>query len=147
MDIPDELFQRLPDDRTENELAALLRDQPEETKLEVVQSLLSTERTMRSGLRLASRCLRSPESMVAVINRALDKGDASIIPHWVGPFVPRLGFRKLVQLLRERVKTDPKSVAKARYWLPQWQPKDNAPAGDLVAQLDDELRAALPDGG
>jgi hypothetical protein len=84
--------------------------------------------------------------MVVIITRALDKGDASIIPHWVGPFVPRLGFRKLVQLLRERVKTDPRSVARARYWLPQWQPKDNAPASSLVAQLDEELKGAFPEG-
>lgn len=145
MNIPDELLQRLPGDRAENQLAALLRDLSENARLEIVQDLLSINRTVKSGLRAASRCLQSPTSMVAIINRALDNGDASIIPHWVGPFVPRLGFRKLVRVLRERVKRDPRSVVKARYWLPLWQPQGDTAASELLAQLDEELRVALPE--
>lgn len=147
MDIPEELLLRLPDDRTENQLAVLVRDRSEHDKLELVEFLLSTDRTVGSGLRLASRCLQAPESMVRVINGALDRGDASIIPHWVSPFIPRLGFQKLIQILRERMKHDPVSVAKARYWLPEWQPKENKSASELVARLDEELRIALADGG
>jgi hypothetical protein len=80
--------------------------------------------------------------MLTVISAGLDRGNISIIPHWVEPFLPRVGFRRLIELLRRRLRTDRKSVADAMYWMPQWVPPNDASAKRLVELLDEELNAA-----
>ncbi len=139
----DELVQQLPNDEAEKELQKILLTQPEEKRLEVVRQLLASTETIPSGLRLASSCLQKPASMLAVLELALDRGDPSIIPGWFGPLAPRVGVRQLIQYLRQRAITDARSVARARYWLPTWLPRDDGTAAELLRTLDEELRAII----
>lgn len=47
----------------------------------------------------------------------METADASDIKLWLECVIPRLGFRKVVALLTDKLATDPKVVDKARYWL------------------------------
>ena len=139
----DQLAAGLPDERTENQLAKALRPLPETEKLAFITRLLASPATVRSGLRLADRCLQSPESMLTIITAGLDRRNISILPRWIGPFIPRVGFRTFIAYLRERMNTDPKSVSNALYWMPEWIPLGDASAGQLVAELEQQLKAVL----
>ncbi len=140
----DQLAAGLPDERAENQLAKALRPLPETEKLAFINRLLASPSTVKSGLRLAQRCLQSPESMLTIITAGFDRRNISILPRWIGPFIPRVGFRRFIGYLGERMQTDPKSVGDALYWMPEWIPLGDATASQLVAELEQQLKVALP---
>lgn len=139
----EELATGLPDERAENQLAQALRPLSEEEKLAFINRLLAAPATVTSGLRLADRCLQSPDSMLAIITTGLNRRNISILPRWIGPFVPRVGFRRFIAYLRQRLTTDPKSVRDALYWMPDWIPLGDPTVAGLVADLEQQLQAVL----
>lgn len=144
MELLEQLATGLPDERAENQLVKALGRLPEAEKLAFINRLLASPLTVSSGLRLADRCLQSPGSMLTIITAGLERKNISILPRWIGPFIPRVGFRRFVAYLRERMHTDPKSVDNALYWMPEWIPLGDTSAAEIVAELEQELKAVFP---
>jgi hypothetical protein len=122
---------KLRDTKVERALAKALKQEPEEERYRFIQELLWHDRSACQSVafKLMRSCLKKRESFERLLHQGLEQGNASTIRWWLEAVVDALGFRRVVSLLGERLKTDPVAVIKARYWLPLWLPKDNPPSG------------------
>ncbi len=125
----------------ERHLASELRKQPEEERLRFVQEVLASGHrgSFAVALWLAKTCLRDRRSFEAILNQGLDQADASVIKHWLEAVVNGLGFRRVVAILSTRLRVDPTSVIRARYWLPKWLPRDKKSAVDALGRLNQQI--------
>ena len=107
----------------ERELRNLLRQQPEDTRLEFLMDLVNHHEVV--ALLLAHKVLESRNSYVQLLEFAVANRNASSIKYWLRAVVPRLGFRRTVDHLLRMSTSHDSGVAKALYWLPQHAKSDS----------------------
>ena len=107
---------RRRDAKWEQELAQELRLLDEGERLKFLTDLLSVNQLV--ALNLARKCLSEKKSFESVLELGLQKADPSAMQDWLKCVLPRLGARRVVQYLHQRLGEYPKAVAHARYWLP-----------------------------
>ncbi len=115
--------------KREKELLRHLREMPEEARYDVVQNLL--QQSTGLGLLMASGSLRQKRYFEEILEMGFREGNASTIRPWLECTVPKLGFRKVILLLGNRMDTDPVAVDNALYWMPRFKPQ-NDPKADLA---------------
>jgi len=135
------------DSDVERKLGASLRKLPEEKRLQIVQELIGVKdsKCFRAALRFVKSSLHQPKSLITILNQGLEQADASVIRDWIGAVVPGLGFRRVVGELSRKVESDPKSVIRARYWLPRWIPDGDESAVKFVGHLDQLIEHRVKD--
>jgi hypothetical protein len=135
---------RLRDTKVERELAKALRQEPEEERYRFIQQLFWHERFAYPtvAFELVRKCLHKRELLEAILQQGLEHGNASTIRWWLEAVIHGLGFRRVVTLLTERVKTDPVAVIKARYHLPLALARDKPRALQALQDLDTALAEA-----
>jgi len=117
------------DSKRETELLHRLRQMPEEERYSIVQRLL--QQSVGLGLRLATGSLRQKRYFEEILEMGFREGNASTIRPWLECTVPKLGFRKVILLLGNRMDSDPVAVDNALYWMPRFKPQ-NDPKADLA---------------
>lgn len=122
----------------ERKLARRLRQLPEEDRFTFIQDLLNKDYVV--GLALASTCLRDKSYFKAILEHGLKPANASHIELWLKCVIPRLGFRKVLHLVTEKLSTEPKGVERAAYWLWGFRPKNDPAAHQGLLKLNDLLR-------
>lgn len=121
----------------ERELARRLRQLPEEDRFTFIRTLLDTDFVV--GLILASACLRQKKYFEAILDYGF-KNHSSRIELWLQCVIPRLGFRKVLHLVTDKLLTEPKAVEKAAYWLWGLRPRNDPAARQGLLKLNDLLR-------
>ncbi len=121
-------LRRPRDSKRERELLQRLRALPEEERYDFVRRLLQQDKGI--GLLMASGSLHQKRYFEEILEMGLREGDASTILPWLECAVPKLGFRKVILSLENRVDTDPTAVDNALYWMPRFKPQN-----DLRADL------------
>jgi hypothetical protein len=124
---------KLRDTEFEHELRILLRQQPEEDRFQFIQELLSYDLVV--GLKLAKTCLQKEQFFEQILGQGLQTADASTLKFWLECVVPRLGMRRVVAILTQKLKTDTVAVKKALYWLPRLLPKGDKHGGLALSKL------------
>ncbi|HKX29236.1 MAG TPA: hypothetical protein VJ302_16185 [Blastocatellia bacterium] len=133
----------LRDAKLRDRLAGYLKEYPEEERFQFIRAAIAYH--MVGALRLANSCLRKREYFVEILELGLRVADASSILLWLQCVTPRLGIRRVVSILSDRIKTEPDQVKKALYWLPTFlKPGDSETASALRAL--GELADQQPDG-
>ncbi len=129
------------DSAAERKLAKALREQPAEDRLQFIQRLIAVKqpKCLRTGLRLVKSCVQDRRSLLQILDQGLREADASVVADWIEAVVSGLGFKRVVGVLADRLDTDPESVIKARYWLPQWVPSEDTAALEAVRALDRQI--------
>lgn len=110
---------RVRDPAWERELVDWLRSQPEAARLRFIEEFLDIQVVV--ALQLANRCLTERPSFEALLERGLRAADAGSIKYWLESLVPRMGIRRVFRLLGRDLDSNPEGVAKALYWIPQFQ--------------------------
>lgn len=141
----DDFAAKMGNSDVERQLAALLRQQSEEDRLQFIRQLIAIgqPKCFRAALRLVKSCLKSRESLLEILNQGLRQADASVIENWIEAVIAGLGFKRVLSVLSERIESDPESVIKARYWLPKWIPEGNKSATDAVHALDELIASRI----
>ena len=103
----------------ERELVADLRNLPEAERLGFLQELAAASPVV--ALSLASKSLDSRESFESLLYQGLDDANSSSIRYWLECTVPRLGFRRVMVVLRSCASANPNRVRDAAYWLPSFE--------------------------
>lgn len=106
----------------ERVLSTWLRQQPENSRLEFLLELVNYQPVV--SLLLASNTLDSRSSFVSLLHLAVERCDASEIKYWLRSIVPRLGFRRSIDILIGLIADHPEGVAKANYWMSQFATSD-----------------------
>lgn len=122
----------------EREIAAKLRQLPEEERFKFISDLLAKDLVV--GLMLASACLRSRKYFEAILDRGLKTADASYMKLWLKCVIPRLGFRRVVSMVTNRLDTEPKGVEHAAYWLRGMVPRNDPASIKALSRLIDLMR-------
>ncbi len=126
------------DAKCERELAARLRQLPEEERFEYVQDALKYNRYI--GLKLANNCLRQKRYFEILLEEGLAIEDASSMQLLLDAVMPRLGFDRVLSILEDSNRVSPESVDKALYWLPRSLPKDDKEAKQRLKALQQRVR-------
>lgn len=121
----------------ERELARRLRELPEEDRFTFIYNVLDEDPEV--GLMLASACLRDKKYFQAILSHGLKTGGAGSIELWLKCVIPKLGFRKVLQSVTDKLSSEPKGVEKAAYWLWVLRPKDDEAARERLLKLNDLL--------
>lgn len=121
-------LQRPRDSKRDRGLLQQLRALPEEERYDFVRRLLQQDKGV--GLLMASGSLHQKRYFEEILEMGFREGDASTILPWLECAVPKLGFRKVILSLENRVDTDPIAVDNALYWMPRFKPQN-----DLRADL------------
>ncbi|MGH9839003.1 MAG: DUF433 domain-containing protein [Blastocatellia bacterium] len=129
--VEDYVFRRR-DSVWERELARQLRELPEAERFEFINEFLN--HTLL-GLMFANKCLREPKYFKQLLYRGLETADASSIKEWLECVVPRLGFNRVIAILREEVERDPQAVDKAVYWMHGFVPDGDPEARQALREL------------
>jgi hypothetical protein len=95
-----------------------LKKYPEADRFEFIKKALSYD--IIGALKLANSCLRRREYFKDIFEQGLQEADASSILYWLQCVVPRLGLSRVLNILEDKVNTEPKQVRKAIYWLPKF---------------------------
>lgn len=102
----------------ERELSQKLRAVPEAERLQFIQDFALFNTVV--ALEIAQKCLCERRSFEVLLDRAIDEADPSGLRYWLACVMPRLGFRRVVSILREQARTRADRVALAAYWLPSF---------------------------
>lgn len=121
-------LRRPRDSKRDKGLLQKLRALPEEERYDFVRRLLQQDKGV--GLLMASGSLHQKRYFEEILEMGFREGDASTILPWLECAVPKLGFRKVILSLENRVDTDPIAVDNALYWMPRFKPQN-----DLRADL------------
>lgn len=127
----EDYLRRPRESKRDRELLQRLRALPEEERYDFVRRLLQQDKGV--GLLMASGSLQQKCYFEEILEMGFREGDASTILPWLECAVPKLGFRKVILSLNNRVDTDPVSVDNALYWLPRFKPQ-NDPKADLALE-------------
>lgn len=122
----------------ERELARQIRQLPEADRYEFIRTLLNKDLVV--GLAMANACLRDKKHFEAILDQGLKTADASHIGLWLKCVIPKLGFRKVLHLVTDKLATEPKGVEKAAYWLWGLCPRNDPAAHQGLMKLNDFLR-------
>lgn len=138
---------RLRDSKVERELAREVMKLPEPERLRFIDQLMNCglPHCFPVGLWLAKTCLKERQSLEAILNQGLERGDASTIKYWLDAVVQGLGFRRVVRLISERIATDPESAIKAEYHLRKWIPQNNQKDADAFGDLHQAVEQIIRD--
>jgi hypothetical protein len=109
--------------KNQDEIIRRLLTLAEEVRFEEVNQLLDTD--VLSGLQIANSVLRDKKYLVSIFEKGLNRADASSIQYWLKYLIPRLGFRRVVGILSEKLQDRPQEVAKATYWLSRFLPPNS----------------------
>ncbi|MBO3457154.1 hypothetical protein G7B40_029330 [Aetokthonos hydrillicola Thurmond2011] len=110
-----------------------LMNLPESEQFDEINSLL--DRNFVIGLQFANAILKDKKYFELLLQRGLEKANASEIELWLKYLVPRIGFRRIIAILSNKLSQEPTQVAKASYWLPKFLPKGNEQAARLLKNL------------
>lgn len=136
--MPKSAYRRRDYDATRvNRLVARLRRLSTVKAVRVVRCLIDRDDLV--GLRVANRVLRG-EEFVPLLRWGLDVANASTIRDWLEASADRIGHRRMIEIVRERLDHDPQAVKRALYWLPSVVGADEAAKG-MVEQLRSDLHA------
>ncbi len=128
---PEEVAKRLRDTKVEREVADALRAMADDAqRFAFIKALVPLHHIV--ALRLANACLREACYFEEVLAIGLNTANASDIRHWLEAVVPRLGLRRVVALVAQRI-DDPPVVEKAAYFLPGLLPTGGGAARDAEA--------------
>jgi len=108
------------DTARETVLKRELRLLPESERFVFIQTCLDFTgyRIGGLGLLLATSCLESKTYILPLLEKGLVAADASTIKFWLEFAVAKLGERKTIAILFDKLDTEPDVVGKALYWLP-----------------------------
>lgn len=137
-------IRRPRDSKRERELLQHLRKLPEEARYSIVRKLLQQDKVI--GLLMASGALRQKRYFEEILELGLHEGDASTILPWLECAVPKLGFRKVILSLNNRMDTDPVSVDNALYWMPRFKPQNDPAADSALEGVRIRRRRSVGDG-
>lgn len=120
-------------DKDYKALQLRLMNLPKEAQFNEINTILDQD--SRIGLKLANAILRNKKYFEVLLEQGLEKADASEIELWLKYLIPRLGFRRVMAILSNKLSEQPQQVAKASYWLPKFLPKGNEQATILLKEL------------
>lgn len=106
---------------------------PESEQLNEINAVL--EQNSVIGLKLANAVLKNKKYFDLLLEQGLEKANASEIELWLKYLLPRIGFRRVIAILSNKLSEQPHQVAKASYWLPKFLPKDNERSALLLKNL------------
>ena len=128
---PEDFRGRSRDPSWERELADWLRSRSESERLRFILDLLPIHGI---ALQLAHKTLTHQDSFKAVLEFGLREADVSTIRSCLDVTIPRLGFRRFAQILRDHAEDKPREVEKTLYWLDRYKNEPGYSA-DLVNGL------------
>ncbi|MBD2693882.1 hypothetical protein [Anabaena catenula] len=126
---------------------------PEEARFDDISVIL--DKSSLIGLKLANAVLKNKTYFEILLERGLETANASSIELWLKYLLPRLGYRRVIDILSDKLNSEhPQQVAKASYWLPKFLPKGNERAEILLKEflikekqmLGGEYKAVKPSG-
>jgi hypothetical protein len=127
---------KLRDARVVNRLVADLRGQPEDVVFDRVRALIRLDD--KPGLNIAKRTLRRRASFERLFADGLGMANASTIREWIEACEPRIGTRRLLDLVEARLEVAPRDVERALYWLTIYV-KDDPAAFARVQRIKERL--------
>jgi len=119
-------------------LSHQLRKHPESEKLVFLVDFVDINPLV--ALDLARKCLSHRKSFETLLEKALSEADRSVMKYWLECIVPRLGFRRVVQSLQARIRSNAEGVARAVYWLPKFSGEQGY-SRDMVEYLEAKIRS------
>ncbi|QSJ19055.1 hypothetical protein JYQ62_10125 [Nostoc sp. UHCC 0702] len=120
-------------DKDHKALQLRLMNLPESAQFNEINAILDRDSSI--GLKLANALLKNKKYFEVLLERGLEKANASDIELWLKYLLPRLGFRRVIAILSQKLSEQPQQVAKASYWLPKFLPKGNEQATILLKEL------------
>lgn len=114
-----DIIDRLPDSRAENELASKLRLFTEDEKAAVIEGMLMhrSELVRDSAVRIIPRVVRDKGVLMCFLDRGLEKQTVSGAKLWIKATVAGLGYKRLLNHLLEIAGRDPEWIVHAWYHL------------------------------
>jgi hypothetical protein len=128
------------DSKREVALLRRIRAFPQAMRLQILAPLLDLNATV--SLVLVDRAQLSRAAYLAILQRGLDKADASSIYEWMAATVSHLGWRKVFAVLRQTLSTNPRRGASALYHaggMVWGNPASHTLSGSLPADALDEF--------
>jgi hypothetical protein len=113
---------RLRNSTIEREIAVRLHEEDEAFRFHFIRDLIPIH--ISAALELANACLRDKRYFEELLDQGLTGSDVSSIRAWLECVIPRLGYRRVLTILRKRLESDPESVITALYSLWVLLPKD-----------------------
>lgn len=113
------IINKLPDGRAENELAHYLRKLPEHESSALMEILLkhNSDVVRESSLRLIPRVIRDRSVLIKFLDMGLEKKNVSGAKPWIKATVSGLGYKKLLQHMKKVAETNPDWILYAWYQL------------------------------
>ena len=113
------IINKLPDGRAENELVHYLKKLPEYESSTLIESLLKHDSDLVRGslLRLLPRVIRDHSLLIKFLDMGLEKRNVSGIKLWIKATVSGLGYKKLLHHMKKVAETNPDWIAYAWYQL------------------------------
>ncbi|MEH2373276.1 hypothetical protein [Nostoc sp.] len=106
---------------------------PQEAQFNEINAIL--DRDSLIGLKLANAVLKNKRYFEILLERGVAEANASEIELWLKYLLPRLGFRRVMAILSDKLSEHAQEVRKASYWLPKFLPKNNDQAARLLKEL------------
>lgn len=107
---------KLRDSPTERELTKQLRSLPEEERYAFIVEMLDVQLSV--ALELANKCLRRRDLLIRLLETGIARvKDLSTIKYWLDELIPRLGVRRVIQILREQLDEHPFGVGSSFYFV------------------------------
>jgi len=105
---------------------------PEEDRFNEINAIL--DRNVVVGLKLVN-LLKNRKYFSLLLERGLEKANASEIEIWLKYLVPHIGFRRVIAILSSKLSEQPDAVDKALYWLPKFLPKGDRQAAMMLENI------------
>jgi hypothetical protein len=107
---------------------------PEESRFDDINIILNQNSLI--GLKLANAVLKNKKYFEILLERGLERANASSIELWLKYLLPRLGYHRVIDILSEKLNSEHRQqVAKASYWLPKFLPKGDEKAEKLLTEF------------
>jgi hypothetical protein len=134
----EDYIDRRRDPAWEKELVQKLRLLPEEQRFSFIQALFHGNNSV-IAMELIKKCIQDRVLLLAFLEQGLSTSDASSIRWWLELLVPKLGFRRVISVLENKLENEPRTVEKALYWLPSVLPNNDQKAAALDKKALKEL--------
>jgi hypothetical protein len=105
---------------------------PEEDRFNEINAIL--DRNVVVGLKLVN-LLKNRKYFNLLLEKGLEKANASEIEIWLKYLVPHIGFRRVIAILSSKLSEQPDAVDKALYWLPKFLPKGDRQAAMMLENI------------
>lgn len=120
----------------EKDLKQKLMNLSEEDRFNEINALI--DQNFSIGLKLANVVLKNKKHFELLLERGLEQANASDIQVWLKYLIPRLGFRRVIAILSQKLSQNPEQVAqvnKASYWLPKFLPSEQEKSKILLKEF------------